>query len=171
MRAYDAANDHHDFEDADDDDATSACKVGLTPTENLLFAALRGWASARIGGARPHPAVTSALARRTSPRSASLFIAWAQAVEKVSRRPLQLTCPGCGGVSTDAQRLIVACGVAPVDPMIAEALLNPILRDPTAVVLLGRSLNASLAADGWRLPVRLAEDQAHSSSPQPVTRH
>ena len=170
MRAYDAANDHHELEDADDE-ATSACKVGLTATENLLFAALRGWASARTGGARPHPAVTHALARRTSPRTASLFIAWAQAIEKVSRRPLQLTCPGCRGVSTDAQRLIVACGVAPVDPVIAEALLNPILRDPTAVVLLGRSLNASLAADGWRLPVRLAEDSAQHPSPQPVTRH
>jgi hypothetical protein len=169
MRAYDAADDHHEIEDADDD-TTSACKVGLTAAENLLFSALRGWASARVGGARPHPAVTSALARRTSPRTASLFIAWAQAVEKVSRRPLQLTCPGCGGVSTDAQRLIVSCGVAPADPAIAEALLNPILRDSLVVVLLGRSLNASMAADGWRLPVRLADDTPHAS-PQPVTRH
>lgn len=169
MRANDAANDHHEIPDAEED-ATSACKVGLTAAENLLFSALRGWASASVGGARPHPAVTQALARRTSPRTASLFVAWTQAVEKVMRRPLRLTCPGCGGVATDAQRLIVSCGVAPADPAIAEALLAPILHDATVVVLLGRSLNAAMAADGWRLPVRLGDDTRHPS-PRPVTRH
>ena len=154
----------------DDHGTPAACEVGLTTAENLVFAILRGWAKARKEGVPPRERISAALAEHISPRTAGLFMAWAEAVEQVSRRPLRLTCPGCGGVATDAQRLIVSCGVAPADPGIAEALLDPILHDATLVVMLGRSLNASLAADGWRLPVRLGEATQHPL-PQPVTRH
>ncbi|ODT88988.1 hypothetical protein [Phenylobacterium sp. SCN 70-31] len=140
----------------------SACKVGLTPAERLLFAGVRAWARMRISGHRPHQAVAAALGRRVSARTATLFIAWIQAVETGSRRPLALTCPDCGGVSTDAQRLIVACGSAPVDGALAYALLEPILRDPSIVIGLGVRLNRAMAAEGWPLPARCVEGESQT---------
>src|SRR5688500_2389797 len=131
-----------------------ACEAKLAPAERLLFAALRAWAGARIVGERPHAAIADALAGRASARVASVFLAWIQAVEAGSRRPLALACGHCGGMSTDAQRLIVACGLAPTDRHTAEALLAPVVEDPTIVMMLGRSLNTALAAAGWPLPAR-----------------
>ncbi|MDZ4372059.1 MAG: hypothetical protein U1C74_11615, partial [Phenylobacterium sp.] len=130
----------------------SACKVALAPAERLLFAGIQAWARLRISGQRPHQAVAIALARKVSGRTASLFVAWIQAVEADSRRPLSLTCPDCGGVSTDAQRLIVACGAAPTDWALAHALLEPILHHPDLVIDLSQTLNRALAAEGWPLP-------------------
>ena len=136
-----------------------ACEAKLAPAERLMFAALRAWAAARI-------AVSEVLAARTSARVASVFLAWIQAVEAASRRPLALTCGHCGGMSTDAQRLIVACGLAPTERHLAEALLAPVVQDPTMVIMLGRSLNAALAAAGWPLPARGLE-----GAPERTTLH
>ena len=103
---------------------------------------------------------------KASPRAASLFLAWIQAVEAGSRRPLALTCGHCGGLSTDAQRLIVACGLAPTDRRLAEALLAPVVHEPPMVMMLARSLNAALAAAGWPLPARGLE-----GAPERTTLH
>ena len=78
-----------------------------------------------------------------------------------------MECPGCGGVSPDAQRLIVACGIAPVAPDMADAILSPLLVDTQLVVQMGRRLNAALAADGWSLPVRLAAPPSVAAAPLP----
>ncbi|MBP8246719.1 MAG: hypothetical protein KAX56_07625 [Phenylobacterium sp.] len=133
----------------------------LSPAERLLFAALRGWAGLRAAGRRPHDEIAPLLTQKASARSSALFVAWIHAIEAACRGPLRIECPGCGGASADAQRLIVACGVSPVAADMAHALLSPLLSDTQLVVQMGRRLNASLAADGWPLPVRL-------SDPQPV---
>jgi len=145
-----------------------ACEAKLAPAERLMFAALRAWAAARIAGERPHAAVADGLAQKASPRAASLFLAWIQAVEAGSRRPLALTCGHCGGMSTDAQRLIVACGLAPTDRRLAEALLAPVVHEPAIVMMLARSLNAALAEAGWPLPARGLEGEAR---PERTTLH
>lgn len=145
-----------------------ACEARLHPAERLLFAALRAWATARIAGERPHAHVSDALAQKASSRAASLFLAWIQAVEAGSRRPLALTCSHCGGMSTDAQRLIVACGLALTDRRLAEALLAPVLHEPAMVMMLARSLNTALAAAGWPLPARGLEGE---KTPERTTLH
>ena len=129
----------------------------LSPAERLLFASLRGWAGLRTAGKRPHDEIAPLLTRRASARSGAMFVAWIHAIEAACRAPLRLDCQGCGGMSTDAQRLIVACGVSPVAPDMAHALLSPLLIDTQLVVQMGRRLNACLAADGWPLPVRLSD--------------
>jgi hypothetical protein len=81
-----------------------------------------------------------------------------QAVEDACRRPIQIHCRHCAGASTDEQRLIVATGMAPVDPNLGEALLAPLLYDAGAVMTLARALNAALTASGLPLPSRLGGD-------------
>ena len=134
----------------------------LSPAERLLLASLRGWAGLRAAGRRPDDEIGLLLTQKASGRTCALFVAWIHAIEAACRAPLRFDCPGCGGVSADAQRLIVACGVSPVAPDIAHALLSPLLVDTQLVVQMGRRLNASLAADGWSLPVRLTD-------PRPAT--
>lgn len=140
---------------ADAMDQSAAQDVQPAPGERLLLAALQAWAAARSTGERPNDQVTARLARKTSPRTAALFTAWIQAIEAGSRRPIEVECPGCGDISADLQRLVVACGVAPVSLEIAEALLAPLVSETHAIALLGRSLGVALDRDGWRLPVRL----------------
>jgi len=133
----------------------SACPGAPTPGEQLLLSAVRVWAHARVQGQRPHAHVAQALAARASRRVGALFVAWMQALEAASLRPIQIRCPDCGGLSSDEERLIVACGLAPVSMDVAERLLAPLLRDPGVPMTLARSLNAAMAADGWPLPARL----------------
>ncbi len=83
---------------------------GITPAEQLLTAGLQGWANARVAGQAPQEALGPALAAETSARVASLFVAWVQAIEATSLRPLRTRCGHCGGVSADLQRLVAACG-------------------------------------------------------------
>lgn len=144
-----------------DADEPLEAKSALAPAERLLFAALQGWATLRARGERPHSHIAPLLAHKTSGRAAALFVAWIEAVEAESVRPLQIECPSCGGPAPDAQRLIVACGVAPVAPALAESLLAPLLLGHATVIQLGKSLNAALAAEGWPLPARV-------ESPPPV---
>ncbi|MBX3486185.1 hypothetical protein [Phenylobacterium sp.] len=140
-----------------------ACETRLFPAERLLFYALKAWSAARLMGERPHGHVGEVLAAKASPRASSLFLAWIQAVEAASARPLRLTCSHCGGMSTDAQRLIVACGLSLVDRPLAEALLEPIVREPGMVIMLSRQLNNALSAAGWSLPARGLEPDAHTT--------
>jgi hypothetical protein len=130
--------------------------VTLSPGERLLLASLRDWARRRIGDERPIGRVAATLAFRSSDRVAALFVAWIQAIERVLRRPVQITCPQCGGVSIDEQRLIVSCGLASAAFQVGEQLLEPLLIDTQSVMVLGRALNAALAAEGLDLPVRWA---------------
>jgi len=127
----------------------------LMPGENLLIAGLRAWAAARCAGEPPHREIAQAMTKRTNPRVAALFLAWVQAVEASTIRPLRAECGQCGGAAPDLQRLVVACGVAPVDFGMGEKLLAPLVSDTRQVMTLARSLNAALAQAGWPLPVRL----------------
>ncbi len=137
----------------------------LSPAERLLLASLRGWAGLRAAGRRPDHEIAPLITEKASARSSALFVAWIYAIEAACRGPLQIECPGCGGASADAQRLIVACGVSPVAPDMAHALLSPLLIDTQLVVQMGRRLNASLAADGWPLPARLIDSQPVPAEP------
>lgn len=137
----------------------------LTPGEMLLIGGLRAWAAARCAGEAPQRPISQALTVRTNPRVAALFLAWIQAVEASTRRPLRAECPDCGGAAPDLQRLVVACGVAPVALDLGERLIAPLVSDPQAVMLLARSLNAALASAGWPLPARLGPTSAPGDSP------
>lgn len=132
----------------------------LTPGEKLLLTGLRAWAAARTSGETPQHRVLSAIASKSSNRAAALFSAWIQAVEADSLRPIQAECDHCGGAAPDLQRLVVACGVAPVAFEMGERLLEPLVSDPRAVMILARSLNAALASSGWPLPARLGSPSA-----------
>lgn len=129
----------------------------LAPGENLLICGLKAWAAARCAGEPPHRPLSEALSRRTNPRVAALFLAWVQAIEASSLRPLRAECPHCGGAAADVQRLVVACGIAPVAQDLGEKLIAPLVSDPGLVMVLARSLNAALAHAGWPLPARLGE--------------
>ncbi len=129
----------------------------LAPGENLLICGLKAWAAARCAGERPHRPVSEALAQRTNPRVAALFLAWVQAIEAASLRPIRAECPRCGGAAADLQRLVVACGVAPVALEMGERLIAPLVSEPRPVMVLARSLNAALAGAGWPLPARLGK--------------
>ncbi|CAN5505211.1 hypothetical protein BH10PSE4_BH10PSE4_15040 [soil metagenome] len=128
-----------------------------TLSERLLLSAIRDWAALRLSDERPNRRVALALAFRSSNRVAGLFVAWMQAVETVLRRPIQIRCPVCGGVSTDEQRLIVSCGLAGTASALGEQLLEPLLTDGQTVMVLARALNAALRAEGYPLPVRLRD--------------
>lgn len=151
--------------------STSAPGPTLAPAERLLIASLLAWAQARRQGLPPQRALGALLAARASPRAAALFAAWAQAIEADSLRPLQAECPHCGGAGPDVQRLVAACGVAPVDLGLGERLIAPLVRDPAMVMILARSLNAALAASGWPLPARLGPPPEGSAGEPPQTLH
>lgn len=133
----------------------SRSTLQLEPAERLLLGCLRSWATGREEGHTPHRAIAQALAWRTSSQVATLFLAWAQAIETGSVRPLVVECPGCGGIAPDLQRLVLACGLAPVADGLGRRLLEPLIAEPAAVMGLARQLNAALAASGWPMPARL----------------
>jgi hypothetical protein len=132
----------------------AAASSPLEPGERLLMAALQAWAGAGSDAAACRETIRRMLAWRVSGRAAALFHAWVQAIEAARLRPIAARCPGCGGPSTDLQRLVVACGVAAVDGSLAEALVSPLVREPQTVAVLGRFLSAELAKAGWPLPAR-----------------
>lgn len=142
----------------------------LSPGEKLLLQALRSWAGLRSSGERPNVMVARALSFRASDRVAALFTAWVQAIEMAGRRPIRMQCPSCGGPSTDEQRLLVALGVAPVAFEIGERVLEPLLTETKPVMVLGRALNAALAAAGFPIPARLT-DPPFGPVPAPPTVH
>jgi hypothetical protein len=135
----------------------------LAPAELLMLWALRAWANMRLSGGRPQTVVGPALALKTSARTSALFLAWMQAVEAASRRRLEIHRVACAGISADEWTLITACGLAVRAPDLGVATLQPVLHDADEVILLSRTLHESLAADGRRLPARLA-----GLAPEPV---
>jgi hypothetical protein len=127
---------------------------------------MRQWAALRSADETPNRMVAQALTFRASNRVGGLFVAWMQAVESMLKRPIQVQCPVCGGISTDEQRLVVSCGLAGTATAVGEELLEPLLIDPQPVMVLARALNAALRADGYPLPVRLREAPAeHAAGP------
>lgn len=129
--------------------------TGPTVGERLLLSAVRQWSALRAAGEPPTRLVAQALAFRASNRTGGLFVAWMQSVEASLRRPIQVECPTCGGVSTDEQRLMASCGLAGTATSAGEALLEPLLIDSQPTMVLARALNAALRVDGYPLPVRL----------------
>jgi hypothetical protein len=142
--------------------------AAAAPSERLLLTALQAWAGA--GGSEPvrPEELARVIAWRTSARVAAVFTAWLHAIEAARVRPIEAQCPGCGGPSTDVQRLVVACGIAPVDAALGERLIEPLVSDAHAVMVLGRFLNTALAAAGWPLPARLCGPCAAGPSPGAV---
>jgi hypothetical protein len=133
---------------------------GPTVGERLLLSAMRQWAALRSAGEHPTRLVAQALAFRASNRTGGLFVAWMQSVEASLRRPIQVECPACGGISTDEQRLMVSCGLAGAATAAGEALLEPLLIDSQPTMVLARALNAAMRVDGYPLPVRLRDEQS-----------
>jgi|GEM_PF-1027007 len=144
--------------------------TGPTVGEKLLLSAMRHWAVLRSAGESPARMVAQALAFRASNRTGGLFVAWMQSVEASLRRPIQVECPACGGISTDEQRLMVSCGLAGTATATGEALLEPLLIDSQPTMVLARALNAALRVDGYPLPVRLRDESAERA-PEPPTFH
>jgi hypothetical protein len=130
---------------------------GPTQGERLLLGAMRQWAALRSADESPNRLVAQALTFRASSRVGGLFVAWMQSVESLLRRPIQVQCPVCGGISTDEQRLVVSCGLAGTASALGEELLAPLVIDPQPVMVLARALNAALRVDGYPLPVRLRD--------------
>lgn len=133
--------------------ASDSSPLGLETGERILLAALQAW----IAGP-PSPdgkTLARALAWRTSGRVAAVFVAWVHAIEAARLRPLEATCGRCGGASQDIQRLVAACGVAPVDLRLGERLIAPLVSEAGSVMVLARLLNSALAEAGWPLPARL----------------
>lgn len=124
----------------------------IAPGERLLIGALQVW----IGRGEGRRTLVRALAWRTSRRVAAAFAAWMGAVEAASLGPLAAVCPHCGGASQEVQRLVVACGLAPVDLELGAQLIAPLVREADSVMVLARLLNAALAEAGWPLPARLS---------------
>ncbi|GEM_PF-1091189 len=127
----------------------------LSSGEQVILAGLRLWAGLRLSGEAPQPCVRQLMAAQVSDRAGAIFVAMMEALERQTRRPLQIACGGCAGYGEDEQRLIVACGVARVDMQIARALLAPLVSQPEPVAIFARALNMVLAHEGLHLPARL----------------
>lgn len=144
------------------DDAGGRIKVDrvlapsdLTSGEQVVLAGLRLWAGLRLSGEAPQACVRQLMAEQVSDRAGAIFVALMEALERQTRRPLQIACSGCAGYGEDEQRLIVACGVSRVDMGIARALLAPLVIQPEPVAIFARALNMVLAHEGLGLPARL----------------
>lgn len=132
--------------------------TGLCDGERLLLAGLRAWISCRRERQPPDPMVRRAIACVASEQTGALFSALMETIEGVALRPFVTHCGACPGYGADEQRLVLACGLSPIDPEIAARLLTPLVADPAVVVCFARALNAALRADGLALPVRLYDD-------------
>lgn len=130
----------------------------LAPIERTVLLALRLWAAAFRRGEDPMPDLFAAMAERGAPRDAALSVDALLAVAaRTARRPLDLRCPSCPGLSDDEARLLRAGALAQRgDPDAAEGALRPLLSDAGASFALGplEGLGALLAAAGRRLPLR-----------------
>jgi hypothetical protein len=130
---------------------------GLWDAERLLLTGLRAWARCRVEHREPARLVSEGLASVTSDRVGALFSAVMQAIEAGGRRALRVHCGACPGYAEDEQRLVLACGLAPIEPQMAMQLLAPLVRDAGPVVCFAAALNAALAQEGFALPVRLSD--------------
>jgi hypothetical protein len=93
-----------------------------------------------------------------------------QSVEASLRRPIQVECPACGGISIGraaAGGVLRAGGNGDGG---RRELLEPLLIDSQPVMVLARALNAALRVDGYPLPVRLREEQGAAPSEPPPER-
>jgi len=132
---------------------------GLALSEQLVLAGLRCWAQARMVREEPRELVRPSLTHVASKPVASVFIALMERIERDARRAMQVHCVACRGYSEDEQRLVLACGVSRTAPEVALQLLAPLVNAPEAPVLLARTLNVALGKAGYRLPVRLWDDE------------
>ncbi|MFT4935566.1 MAG: hypothetical protein ACI9LT_002268 [Pseudoalteromonas distincta] len=134
---------------------TSPEPAALSHGEQVILAALRLWAGLRLSGEAPQPCVRRLMGQQVSDRAGAIFVALMEALERQTRRPLQIACGACASYGEDEQRLIVACGVARVDMRTARALLAPLVSQPEPVAIFARALNMVLAHEGLALPARL----------------
>lgn len=134
------------------------CPASPAPAERLILAGLRAWALARMSREAPQERVRAAVGAVSSDAVGALFVGMMEALERHARRAFTVGCLGCGGASADEQRLVAACGLAPVAFDLGERLLAPLQTDPGPAMILARALNAALLADGLPLPARLETD-------------
>ncbi len=127
----------------------------LSSGEQVILAGLRLWAGLRLSGEAPQACVRQLMAEQVSDRAGAIFVALMEALERQTRRPLQIACGACASYGEDEQRLIVACGVSRVDMGVARALLAPLVKQPEPVAIFARALNMVLGHEGLCLPVRL----------------
>lgn len=127
--------------------------IQVAPAEKLLLASLRAWTESPTPEMRRK--VCGVLAHRTDARVGALFCAWIQAVEAGRLRPMVTRCQHCEGPGPDVQRLVLACGLAPVDMDLGGDLIGSLVFDTEGVMILARALNAALCACGWPLPSRV----------------
>ena len=132
--------------------------AGLALSEQLVLAALRTWAQARLKGEDPRSLVRPSLTHVASKPAASVFVAMMESIEREARRGLQIHCVACRGYSQDEQRVVLACGVSRASPCVSAQLLAPLVRAPAGTVILARTLNLALGHAGFDLPVRLWDD-------------
>jgi hypothetical protein len=151
--------------------APAGCPAHPTRGERLVLAGLRAWGHARLSGPLPQGVVRPALSFCASERVATLFTAFMEAVEVAALRPIEIQCLHCNGLSLDEQRLVVACGIAPVAFDLGRKVLEPMLRDTETPLVLARCLNGALAAEGLFLPARLMDGPALHGDTPPRTLH
>ena len=137
---------------------------GLALSEQLVLAGLRCWARARMARQEPRELVRPSLTHVASRPTATVFIALMERIERETRRPMEVHCVACRGYSEDEQRLVLACGVSRDAPEVALQLLAPLVKAPEAPVLLARTLNVALCKAGYRLPVRLWDDDVRPAA-------
>lgn len=135
------------------------CPAAPNAAERLILAGVRAWAMARMSREAPQEPVHRAVGSVTSDAAATLFVGWMEALERNASRALSLGCGQCGGLSMDEQRLITACGIAPIDLDTGQKLLEPLQIDPGPAMIMARALNAALAAIGLPLPARFDTDE------------
>lgn len=154
-----------------DHDAATAPSVLLGQTafptlgERWLLGMLRRWAGLRRADERPQAIMSGAFADRVPARVCAQFAAWIQAVEAELTRSLRVQHPGCAGISDDEQRLILACGLAPIAPDLGHALLRTMVGETGLVMGLGRILNSSLSGAGLSLPARMLDTPLRTPAP------
>lgn len=129
--------------------------AGLALSEQLVLAALRTWARARMVGDEPRALIAPSLTHVASRPVASVFVAMMERIEREAARAMQVHCVACSGYSHDEQRVVLACGLARVAPDVAMQLLTPLVRTCEAPMLLARTLNIALGNAGFPMPVRM----------------
>lgn len=146
--------------------AASALRIGpagLALGEQLVLAAFRSWAQARLAGEDPRGLVRPGLCHVASKPAADFFVAMMQHMEREAARRMEVHCVACGGYSQDEQRVVLACGLARAAPETTEALLAPLVRRPREPVLLAGGLNLALWEAGYRLPTRMWDEEPRAT--------
>lgn len=138
--------------------------------EQLLLWMVRQWVIARVTCESPRARLAAVADRYGAPGSATCVAMLMMAIEEHVKRPLCILHPDCPGYARDEQHIITACGVSPAEPDLAARLLEGLVIAPDVVAVMARVVNASLAREGFILPVRL-DDTPRPPTPPNLCAH